>query len=105
MIGRLVRLLDAGRVAHITIQIVPFAVCAHAGMPGSFAIIGFSAPQNATIVYSDSMSGNLFLETEAEGRRFSAVFEHLQATALNPKDSVSSINDRRNCRREVPMST
>jgi transcriptional regulator with XRE-family HTH domain len=94
MMGQLQRLLEAGRAAHIMIQVVPFAAGAHAGMPGSFAIINFPDPQDADIVYSDSMAGDLFLETEAEVRRFSAVFEHLQASALSPKDSARLIASR-----------
>jgi transcriptional regulator with XRE-family HTH domain len=94
MIDQLERLLYAGKAAHITIQVVPFSAGAHAGMPGSFAIINFPDPQDADIVYSDSMAGDLFLETEAEVRRFSAVFEHLQATALSPTDSAQLIKKR-----------
>lgn len=94
MIGQLERLVHAGKAAHITVQVVPFAAGAHAGMPGSFAIISFPDPQDADIVYSDSMAGDLFLETEAEVRRFSAVFEHLRATALSPKDSARLITER-----------
>ncbi len=94
MIEQLGRLLDAGKAAHITVQVVPFVAGAHAGMPGSFAIIDFPDPQDAPIVYSDSMSGDLFLETEVEVRRFSAVFSHLQAAALSPRDSAGLIADR-----------
>jgi transcriptional regulator with XRE-family HTH domain len=94
MVGQLQRLLDAGRAAHIAIQVVPFSAGAHAGMPGSFAIIDFPDPQDADIVYSDSMSGDLFLETEAEVRRFTAIFSLLQATALSPQESARLITDR-----------
>ena len=94
MIEQLQRLIDAGKAAHIVVQVIPFSAGAHAGMPGSFAIIEFPDPQDSDIVYSDSMAGDLFLEADAEIRRFAAVFEHLRAAALSPKDSARLITER-----------
>ena len=55
----------------------------------------FPEPQDPDLVYSDSMAGDLFLESDADIRRFTAVFEHLRAAALSPKDSASTIAARR----------
>jgi hypothetical protein len=56
-------------------------------MPGSFVIMQFPEPQDNDLVYSDSMAGDLFLESEADLRRFTAVFDLLRAAALSPKES------------------
>lgn len=95
MADQLTHLLDAGQAANIVIQVIPFAAGAHAGMPGSFVIMEFPEPQDPDLVYSDSMAGDLFLESDADIRRFTAVFEHLRAAALSPKDSASTIAARR----------
>lgn len=56
--------------------------------------MNFPDPQDPDLVYSDSMAGDLFPETEADIRRFTAVFEHLHAAALSPKESTRLLTAR-----------
>jgi transcriptional regulator with XRE-family HTH domain len=76
------RLLEVAELAHVTLQFIPFGAGAHAGMPGSFVVMDF--PTDPNVVYLDSMAGDLFLEEEAEVRRYTGLFEHLRAVALSP---------------------
>ena len=43
------------------------------------------------VIYIDSMAGDLFLEAEADVRRYRLVFEHLRAVAASPDDSKSLV--------------
>lgn len=94
MLAQLEHLRDAGHASNIVVQVIPFRAGAHAGMPGSFVVLTFPDAQDPDLVYSDSMAGDLFLETEADIRRFTAVFEHLRAAALSPADSSQLIAAR-----------
>ncbi len=94
MTAQLSHLLDASKAANVVIQVIPFAAGAHAGMPGSFVIMDFPESQDPDLVYSDSMAGDVFLESEADGRRFTAVFDLLRASALSPTDSTRMIAER-----------
>jgi transcriptional regulator with XRE-family HTH domain len=76
---------------YVTVQVIPFAAGAHAGMPGSFVIMDFPESADPEIVYVDSMAGDLFLEHEADVRRYALVFDHLRAVALSPDESVGLI--------------
>lgn len=76
---------------HITVQVVPFSAGAHAGMQGSFFLLNFPNPADPELVFIDSMAGDLFLETEADIRRFSLLFDLLRAVALSPDNSASLI--------------
>jgi hypothetical protein len=60
-------------------------------MAGSFVLMEFSDPADPELVYIDSMAGDLFLDAEADIRRYSLVFEHLRAVAISPDDSTRLI--------------
>ncbi len=81
-------LLDLMSEPHITFQVIPFEKGAHASMTGSFVHMDFPDTDDPELVYLDTPAGDLFLESEAEIRRYKSMFEHLQAVALGPNDSV-----------------
>jgi transcriptional regulator with XRE-family HTH domain len=87
------RLADAAsqRHRHITLQVIPFATGAHAGMNGSFAVLEFGDPAVSDVVYIESQAGDLFLERDTDLRRFKGIFEHLRAQALPPEASVALV--------------
>ncbi|ABW10780.1 helix-turn-helix domain protein [Parafrankia sp. EAN1pec] len=91
MRAQLHRLIDAAREPHVTIQLIPYTAGAHAGMQGSFIILDFPNPADPTIIYIDSMAGDLFLEAEADIRRYSLLFDNLRAVALSPDASTALI--------------
>lgn len=91
MAQQLHQLIEAAEGPEITIQVLSYAVGAHAGMPGSFAVMDFPNAADPELVYIDSLAGDLFLEREPDVRRYTRMFEHLRATALNPADSMRLI--------------
>lgn len=84
-------MVDAAGKPHVTLQVIPFATGAHAGMPGSFVVMDFPDAADPAIVYTDSMAGDLFLERETDVRRYNVTFDYLQAIALDPAGSVRLI--------------
>lgn len=88
MRGQVRHLLDLMTEPHVTFQVIPFEKGAHAGMTGSFVHMDFPDVDDPELVYLDTPAGDLFLESEAEIRRYKSMFEHLQAVALGPNDSA-----------------
>ncbi|WP_256513747.1 helix-turn-helix domain-containing protein [Actinoallomurus soli] len=82
MRDQLVHLVSVMERPNVTLQVVPFATGAHPGMPGSFVVLQF--PGDPSVVYIDSMAGNLFLEEETDVRRYTGLYEHLRAVAISP---------------------
>jgi transcriptional regulator with XRE-family HTH domain len=74
-------LLEARSLPNVTIQVVPYGAGAHPGMDGSFVILDFPDVDDSSIVYVESAAGGLFLEENAEIRRYILMFEHLRAAA------------------------
>ena len=69
MTDQLRHLLEVITEPNVTLQVIPFGAGAHAGMPGSFVLMDFPDPMDAGLVYIDSMAGDLFLESAADGIR------------------------------------
>jgi transcriptional regulator with XRE-family HTH domain len=90
---QLEHLAELAREPHITLQVLPYRVGAHPGMHGAFAVMDFPDAADPELVYIESMAGALFLEREADVRRYNAVFEYLRAQALNPGDSIQLASD------------
>ena len=79
---------------NLTLQVLPFAVGAHAGMDGSFAILGYEEAADPDVVFAENAAGGLFLEKDEELRRYRFIFDHLRASALPPDESVAFLAAR-----------
>jgi hypothetical protein len=51
MRDQLARLAEAADLPHVTFQVMPFDVGAHAGMAGAFVIMKFGEPAASEVVY------------------------------------------------------
>src|SRR6202142_1432611 len=91
MHAQLDRLTEAAELPQITLQVLPYEVGGHPGMMGAFAVLQYGDVAASDVVYIESQAGDLFLESETDLSRFSAIFEHLRALALPPEASVSLI--------------
>lgn len=91
MAEQLRHLTETAKLPHVTVQLLPFSVGAHPGMTGSFVLMEFHDPADPALVYIDSMAGDLFLEREADVRRYTTMIEYLRAAALPPPESIQRI--------------
>jgi transcriptional regulator with XRE-family HTH domain len=91
MLAQLTRLQEAAELPQVTLQVLPYDVGGHPGMAGAFVILKFGDVGASDVVYIETQAGDLFLESETDLRRFSAIFEHLRALALPPDASASLI--------------
>jgi hypothetical protein len=87
MDAQLQHLADMARKPHITLQVLPYGVGAHPGMHGAFAVMDFPDAADPELVYIENMAGALYLEKEADIRRYTEIFDQLRAAAFNPADS------------------
>jgi len=76
---------------NITLQVLPFAAGAHAGMDGTFTMLLYEEPTNQNVVFAANAAGGLFLEKDEELTRYSFIFDHLRANALRPEESAAMI--------------
>lgn len=91
MAAQLQHLLRACAEPHVTLQVVPHAAGAHAGMDGPFVILDMADAEPPGVVYLEGLGGGLFLEDTADVSRFREVFDRLRAVALSPADSLAMV--------------
>lgn len=92
MRGQLRHLVEMAELPNVTLQVLPFAKGAHAGVIGAFTLIEFPDQTDNDVVYVDSPAGNIYLEKDKDLRRYTLVFDHLRAAALPPDESIPFID-------------
>jgi transcriptional regulator with XRE-family HTH domain len=91
MRDQLLHLLEATQLPNVTLQILPFAAGAHAGMDGTFAILDFPDAEDPNVVFAENATGGLFLEKSDELTKYVFIFDQIRATALPPEESQAMI--------------
>ncbi|MFD9518899.1 DUF5753 domain-containing protein [Streptomyces sp. NPDC059979] len=77
-------LTDLGAQPHITLQVLPHDAGAHPGVSGQFSLLEFADVTDASVVYLERFTSDLYLEKRSDVRRYSDMYAHMQARALSP---------------------
>lgn len=88
MAEQLRHLIEVAAAPHITIQILPDAIGAHAAMPGPFTILDFGSDLDPSVVYLETATDSLHLEKPEELQAYSLIFNRAVASSLPPEESV-----------------
>ncbi|KUO19841.1 helix-turn-helix domain-containing protein [Streptomyces dysideae] len=88
---QLAHLVEASRLPNVKLQVVPFLAGSHPGMTSAFSVVSFAEPGAMDVVYMDTTSSTLWLESEADAARHNTKFERIARTALALHDSVTLI--------------
>lgn len=77
----------------VTVQVLPQPSGTHAGMLGSFSILGFPASIDPGLIYVEYRTGAMYLEQPSEIKDHQLAFEHLRLAALKPESSRSLLKE------------
>ncbi|MFB7664101.1 helix-turn-helix domain-containing protein [Kitasatospora sp. NPDC056138] len=91
MSDQLFQLLLLSERPNINLQVIPFQHGAHPGMTGTFSLLEFPESADSTVVYFEGVTSDLYLEKDADVRRYTNLYDHLRAAALSVADSRSLI--------------
>ena len=91
MRAQLDHLREAAGWPNVTVQVLPYSVGAHAAFGFSFMILGFPGTNGGEVVHVEQLNSGLYLEKEADLRRYTLVTSCLRAVALNPERSAEMI--------------
>ncbi len=91
MVPQYLRLLTMARQPHVTLQVLPLAAGAHAGLLGSFALLGFTDPDDADTGYAMGQAGEICLEEPDQVGRIGPLWDRLVTAAASPNDSLSMV--------------
>jgi hypothetical protein len=88
MRGQLERLIEATKLATITLQLLPFASGAHPAMAGAFSILRFGDQELPDVVYLEHLTGASYLDKRDEVERYLDIMELLCLQAEPPARTV-----------------
>jgi transcriptional regulator with XRE-family HTH domain len=77
-------LIDAARMPHVTLQVVPFAHGGHAGAGGSFSILRFAERDLPDAVYIEQLTSAVYLDQRPDVEHYLEVVDQLSGEALTP---------------------
>ncbi|MFD3834736.1 helix-turn-helix domain-containing protein [Streptomyces sp. NPDC058642] len=93
MIEQLEHLIEMSQLPHVTVQMIPFTMGAHPGVSGQYAILEFPDAADSSVVYIEGVTSDLYLEKAQDVQKYSVMYEHLRAQALNVDQSREFISD------------
>ncbi|NBE79597.1 helix-turn-helix domain-containing protein [Micromonospora rubida] len=97
MVEQLRHLLDAGRLPHVSIRVLPLSAGLHFGaVAGPFVMLDFPLRNRVepepSVIYSESLTGALYLDRREELAIYEEVWTSLTALALDEQQSRQLIN-------------
>ncbi len=75
----------------VCLQVLPFSLGAHAGMNGSFIVLGFDDPEEPEIAYVEHTANALHLDKKADVQACKVIFDRLRTEALSAPDSATFV--------------
>jgi hypothetical protein len=88
---QLAHLAEASRLPNVRLQVLPFLAGSHPGMTSAFSVVSFAESGAMDVVYMDTTSSTLWLESEADAARHNATFERIARSGLALRDSTALI--------------
>jgi transcriptional regulator with XRE-family HTH domain len=89
---QLQHIMQAAERPNVTIQVMPFAVGAHAAAGGPFSILRFSERDLADVVYLEQLASALYLDKRETVDHYMAVMERLCLEATPAASTAKVIN-------------
>ncbi|MFF0425904.1 helix-turn-helix domain-containing protein [Streptomyces sp. NPDC020472] len=92
MVEQLEHLIEQSHLPHVTVQVIPFEMGAHPGISGQYSILEFPDTSDSSVVYIEGVTSDLYLEKAQDVGKYSVMYEHLRAQALNVEQTREFIS-------------
>ncbi|MFG2948536.1 helix-turn-helix domain-containing protein [Streptomyces adustus] len=89
------KLLDAMKLPNVTLQIAPFANGPHPGTYGPFVLFRFAMPELPDMVYSEYLTGAVYLDARSEVATHLEVMDRMAAQAATAHRTKEILRDLR----------
>ena len=87
-------LVETAALPNVTLQLLPFAGGAHAGLDGPFIIIRYPEPTDRDMIYFEHTNLEHYIDDPAAVPLYVSLFDHIRAAALKPDDSLELLRRR-----------
>ncbi len=89
------KLLETTQLPNVTLQIAPFSSGPHAGTYGPFVLFRFAMPELPDMVYSEYLTGAVYLDARAEVATHLEVMDRMAAQAATAHRTREILRDLR----------
>nr|WP_202515886.1 MULTISPECIES: helix-turn-helix transcriptional regulator [unclassified Streptomyces] len=89
------KLLEATKLAHVTLQVAPFANGPHPGTYGPFVLFRFAMSELPDMVYSEYLTGAVYLDARTEVATHLEVMDRMAAQAATAQRTKEILRDLR----------
>ncbi|TPQ21932.1 helix-turn-helix domain-containing protein [Streptomyces sporangiiformans] len=89
------KLIETTNLPNVTLQIAPFSSGPHAGTYGPFVLFRFAMPELPDMVYSEYLTGAVYLDARAEVATHLEVMDRMAAHAATAHRTKEILNDLR----------
>ncbi|MEU3170164.1 helix-turn-helix transcriptional regulator [Streptosporangium sp. NPDC006930] len=93
MCQQLRHIIEMSARPNIYLQVLPDSTGAHAAMDGAFTILNFPDQNDPSIVYIETATSDLYLETSEELEHYRLLFDLIRSSALGPDSSVAYLSN------------
>ncbi|WP_443078800.1 helix-turn-helix domain-containing protein [Streptomyces sp. NBC_01497] len=87
MDGQLDRLIEATTLPNVTLQLLPFSIGPHLGAFGPFHLFRFDVVELPDIVYTENLTGAVYLDRRPDSSAYLEVLDNLSARARSVRES------------------
>jgi transcriptional regulator with XRE-family HTH domain len=89
------KLIEATKLSNVTLQIVPFSTGPHSGTYGPFVLFRFAMPELPDMVYSEYLTGAVYLDERTEVATHLEVMDRMAAQAATAHRTKEILRDFR----------
>ncbi|MFJ6831127.1 helix-turn-helix transcriptional regulator [Streptomyces sp. NPDC091209] len=89
------KLLQATKLPHVTLQVIPFSSGPHPGTYGPFVLFRFAMPELPDMVYSEYLTGAVYLDARSEVATHLEVMDRMAAQAATAHRTKEILRDLR----------
>jgi transcriptional regulator with XRE-family HTH domain len=89
------KLLQVTKLAHVTLQVIPFSSGPHPGTYGPFVLFRFAMPELPDMVYSEYLTGAVYLDARSEVATHLEVMDRMAAQAATAHRTKEILRDLR----------
>ncbi|WP_225831423.1 helix-turn-helix transcriptional regulator [Streptomyces sp. NK08204] len=89
------KLLEAVKLPHVTLQVAPFTNGPHPGTYGPFVLFRFAMPELPDMVYSEYLTGAVYLDARSEVATHLEVMDRMAAQAASVQRTKEILRDLR----------
>jgi transcriptional regulator with XRE-family HTH domain len=89
------KLIEATKLSNVTLQVVPFSTGPHSGTYGPFVLFRFAMPELPDMVYSEYLTGAVYLDERTEVATHLEVMDRMAAQAATAHRTKEILRDFR----------